>query len=274
MSVDHLAQAAIQAFATRQEVREIFCFGSYSQGSSDRYSDLDLQVVTDAYALSLHDLVATVRTIDEPLVLFPLFSQPEQAAFTILFRSYPLYQKLDLGIQQRTIPVPFADATSVYRRERSTDQIPVTQNPCSEMDWMTTLSPRVRVFYDRFLGATRYTKYRKRGQPLTAYKFYRSLLSSFLGDAYCQLTEKVTSESELGLLEYQALDRTANAAVVKYLYPGDESHMNALIVEILSHMLSQAHSQIEPLHAENLSVMLQFVAQELDVSLAMTTLQS
>jgi len=224
--------------------------------------------------LSLRDLVATMRAIDEPLVLFPLFSQAEQAAFTILFRSYPLYQKLDLGIQLPTIAIPFAGATSVYRRKDSSNLASMAQHPCPEMDWMMTLSPRVRVFYDRFLGATRYTKYRKRGQPLTAYKFYRSLLSSFLGDAYCQLTEKVTSERELGLLEYQALDRTANAAVVKYLYPGDESHMNALIVEMLSQMLIQAHSQIEPLHAENLSVMLQFVAQELDVSLAMTTLQS
>ena len=269
-SVDHLAQAAIEAFAKRQEVQEIFAFGSYPQGCHDRYSDIDLQVMTDHYALSLRDLVATVQDIGEPLVIFPLFSQAEQAAFTILFRTYPLYQKLDLGVQQATIPMPFAGATSVYRRELSADRIAMAQKPCSEMDGMTTFSPRVRLFYDRFLGATRYTKYRKRHQPLTAYKFYRSLLSSFLIDAYSQLTEKAISESELGLLEYQALDRAADAAVVKYLYPGDDRHMNVLVVEMLSQMLTQARSQIEPLHAENLSVILQFVAQELDVPFAVT----
>src|SRR5579864_3798508 len=98
-----LAGRTITIFAARPEVRKIVQFGSLVRGTADQYSDVDLEVITDHPANTIRDVNTLFKRIDEPLVIFPVREGTDQAAYTVLFRHYPLYHKLDIGIGSRDI---------------------------------------------------------------------------------------------------------------------------------------------------------------------------
>ena len=268
-----LAERTIALFAARPEVRKIVQFGSLVRGTADQYSDVDLEVITDHYACTIRDVNMLLKRIDEPLVIFPVREGTDQAAYTVLFRHYPFYQRLDIGIgsqdiataadfSTRQIMVAAKDMQCAYIRS---DGI---APPSDEMaDGNPSLpglgsSPNVRALYDTFIGATRYVKYRKRRCALTAYKFYRAILNDFLLNAH-RHTWSETQKTSLGLMDYLALDGAGSDAFVRYLYPADEHVMNTWVIEMLSTLLFSSKADIDTHHWEALSTILQFIVQEL-----------
>lgn len=271
----HLAARAIAVFASRPEVRKIVQFGSLGRRTADQYSDVDLEIVTDKSARTIGDIPALVERIDEPFVIFAVRELAEQAAYTVLFRHYSFYQRLDIGISSQDI-VTAADFSSrhllvdaagmhvVYCR--SHDDLASFEGPscvCGSAASVSSSPSPVRTLYETFLGALRYVKYRKRQKELAAYKFYRAIQSDFLLDTYRHLWPE-SQKTSLGLMDYLTLERIGHEDYARYLYPGDEREMNIQVIEMLSMILLHATSGLDTHHREALSTIIQFVAQELN----------
>ncbi len=257
-NVEALAATTIHSFAEQLEVQQIFLFGSYARGTYDQYSDVDLHVVTGDFAKTLARLSLIFENIGGVLLQFPIRASEGEVAYTVLFKNYPLYNKLDISILHPRARIPFSDSKSVYWRDvepgdHHSDFVP------------PTFAHARHTIYNYLLGALRYTKYRKRGMHFSAYKFYKAQLESFLLTRYQQIADDLTVE-KMGILEHQALDNGEEYAGLKrYLYAGNEHAMDSLYVELLQAALHDAKLHIESDDEEALTQILTFVKSELDL---------
>jgi predicted nucleotidyltransferase len=116
-NAQHLANRTIEVFAERPEVRKIVQFGSLVKGTADQYSDVDLEIIADQSDCIIRDVIALFQHIDEPVVIFPVRGGADQAAYTVLFRHYSFYHRLDIGIGNQDI----VTATDFSTRELLVD---------------------------------------------------------------------------------------------------------------------------------------------------------
>lgn len=254
--VQQLFSRAIQTFTTDSSVSEIYVFGSYEKEIHDRYSDVDLHVVSQNFDATMSRLADYLSNIDRVLVAFPLTAEPGYAAYMVLFEHYPLYTKLDINIADSTTnSFPFAQKTCVYRREPQPPYSPSTLLPTCFEEPLNTL-------YGYYLGAIRYMKYRQRGKHFTAYKFYRAQLDQTLLRHYQTATSDISVE-RLGTLEYQCLDACSESSELKrYLYPANEHEMDALYIELLQQLTHEFAASYNEHHQKVFQFILTFLKQE------------
>ncbi|GCE28709.1 hypothetical protein KDA_41930 [Dictyobacter alpinus] len=237
--VEQLCSRAVQAFAEESEVVEIGLFGSYAQRTNDRYSDIDLHVVSHDFDTTMSHFMACLSKIGRVLVAFPLTVRVGYAAYMVLFEDYPLYNKLDINIADRDNTIPFAPTTCIYRR----DTVP----PYTVSSLLPSrFEEPLNLLYDSYLGALRYMKYRQREKHFSAYKFYRAQLERLLVIWYQDMSHD-HAIARLGILEYQQLDtHPSSADMQRYLYPANEQMMDQLYLELLqmlTHTLPSTYSQ-------------------------------
>lgn len=256
--VHRLFTQTLAAFSQRMEVQEILAFGSFCHGGYDQYSDIDLHIVSSDVQQTIEQLQQILTPVGNILLQYPLRIEPGEAAYTLLFTNYPLYQKLDITILSPSAKMPFDGYRSVYQTTS-----PISARPTNFL--YPGLEEPVRTLYDYYLGALRYVKYRKRGKHFSAYKFYRAQVDHFLQHIYQQVTGD--AKSKLGILEYQALDKEPDMnSWSKYLYPASAENMNILYAELLQYMLDNALSALEESHQLAIQTMLTFIRQKLHIS--------
>lgn len=256
-SLQQLYSATLQAFTQRPEVQKIYLFGSMEQNTHDDYSDVDLHIVSNDFDTTMHDLDLIMNTIGEPFVWDPFFHpQPGNTGYAILFRDYPLYNRLDITILDTITPPAVAQGTCIYRNPQESVYRPSTYQP----PWMEEALLRP---YGYGIGAIRYAKYRKRGKQLSAYKFYRAQCDYYFLKRYEQETREVKTRADLSL--YMALDHLSDSTLERYIYPENELAMNRLYLELLDGMLLQEQSTLSAAHLEALTEIVTFVREELIV---------
>ncbi|GCE23476.1 nucleotidyltransferase domain-containing protein [Dictyobacter kobayashii] len=256
--VHKLFTDTVNAFSQRLEVQEILAFGSFCHGNYDQYSDVDLHVVSADVQQTIEELQQILVPVGDILLQYPLRIESGEAAYTLLFKNYPLYQKLDVTILSPVATVPFDGYHSVYQTS-----LPLLYNPTD------FLAPRLeepaRTLYNYYLGALRYAKYRQRGKHFSAYKFYRSQVDRYLLQIHQQVTGK--AEPKLGILEYQALDKEPAATDwSRYLYPYSAANMNSLYAELLQRMLDDALPALPTSHRAAIQTIHAFIQQELRIN--------
>ncbi|MBO0794908.1 MAG: nucleotidyltransferase domain-containing protein [Ktedonobacteraceae bacterium] len=253
--VEHLSCQAIQAFAADPHVYEMFLFGSYEKKTHDRYSDVDLQVVSQNFDATMSQFRRCLSDIGQVLVAFPLVAQVGYAAYMVLFENYPFYTKLDINVSDVERCTPFSTKACVYRRDVIPSHEVSTYQPVLFEEPLNTL-------YGYYLGAIRYMKYRKRGKHFSAYKFYRAQLDYLLSRWYREVSHEHSIE-RLGILEYQLLDMREESAVLKrYLYPGNEQTMDMFYIEMLQKIADESQSSLNKEHKKVLNSMLDFLKRE------------
>lgn len=253
--VEHLFSQAVQTFALDPYVSEMFLFGSYEKKTHDRYSDVDLHVVSQNFDATMSKFWRALSDIGQVLVAFPLAAHVGHAAYMVLFENYPLYTKLDINISDTRQCVSFAEKICVYRRDVIPASIASTFLPALFEEPLNTL-------YGYYLGAIRYMKYRKREKHFSAYKFYRAQLDHFLLKRYREISNARCVE-RLGILEYQALDTCEESTALKrYLYPENEHTMDKLYLELLQNMTHKIKSYFNENDEKASKTILHFLAQE------------
>ena len=253
--VEQLSTRAVQTFARDPHVYEMFLFGSYEKKMHDRYSDVDVHVVSQNFDATMSLLWHSLSDIGQVLVAYPLAAHVGYAAYMVLFENYPLYTKLDINISDTKNSVPFAEKTCVYRR----DVIP----PNAASTFLPALFEEpLKTLYGCYLGAIRYMKYRKREKHFSAYKFYRAQLDQHLLRWYREVSHERFVE-RLGILEYQVLDtREESTALKRYLYPENEQTMDMFYLELLQNMTHELESYFDENHEKASRAILNFLAQE------------
>lgn len=251
----------------------LYAFGSLATGSADRFSDVDLELITVDLASTLAYRQAMYAVIDSPALEWRIHPSRSDWAATVLFRHISPYQRLDIGFSQWT---PDIAATM------PTPSVLLWQQPAQEA---TTLilrdagySPNVATFehyvVEMFLSAVRYAKTRKRGQYLTSYRFASALASALLAlvhagndndparlrlklstHDYLALDRRVPEETVLGLLEnldFSSPERM-DRSVVGFLYQS-----KCVLTKTLGHTLAPD---------ELLDQLLTFVMRELELAM-------
>ncbi|GER91845.1 hypothetical protein KDW_60070 [Dictyobacter vulcani] len=253
--VEQLYTRAVQAFAAEPEVSEIGLFGSYAKGTHDRYSDIDLHVVSQDFDTTMNHLAACLAHIGQVLVAFPLTARVGYAAYVVLFEDYSPYTKLDLSIADTANNLPFADTTCVYHTETISPATASTYQPAR-------FAEPLNILYDSYLGALRYIKYRQRWQHFSAYKFYRAQLDRLLVMCYHDISNADTVE-RLGILEYQHLDKhSASTNMQRYLYPENAQMMDRLYIDLLEMQTRTLQPADHPDHQNIFTMILAFLASE------------
>jgi len=254
-SLQKLYVATLQAFTQRPEVQKIYLFGSMEQNTHDDYSDADIHIVSSDFDTTMHDIDSIMNVIGEPFVWYPFFHpQPGSTGYAILFRDYPLYNRLDITILDTITPPVVAQGTCIYRNPRESVYHPSTYQPPHMEEMLHQL-------YGYGIRAVRYAKYRKRGMPLSAYRFYRAQCDYYFLKRYEQEKREVKTKVDLPL--YTALDHLADSTLERYIYPENELAMNNLYLELLNTMLQQEQSMLSAAHLEALTEIITFVREEL-----------
>ena len=145
----------------------------------------------------------------------------------------------------------------VYSNPKECSPHPSTYQP-------PQMEEKLRLLYGYSIGAIRYAKYRKRGKPFSAYKFYQAQCEySFL-----KRYEKETQESKMkmDLSAYMVLDQFPDSVLQHFLYPENERAMNRLYLELLDVMLHEERLTLSTDHLEALTGIIAFVCDELALS--------
>ncbi len=123
-------------------------YGSIETKTNDKYSDIDIEVTpTNTKAFYLNFL-KHLESINSYYVVFPVVVNENPQVFTIVWKKKSLYKKLDLRIN------------AVLDLELVKNSYDFNEN--------------LRPFYDLYIGALRFIKYRKRKELIASMKFYRS----------------------------------------------------------------------------------------------------
>jgi len=254
-SLQALYTATLQAFTQRPEVQKVYLFGSMEQNKQDIYSDLDVHIVSSDFDATMKDLVSIMNMIGEPFVWYPFHPQPGNTGYAVLFRDYPLYNRLDITILDTLTPPVVAQGTCIYNDPKECPSHPSTYQP-------PHMEETLRRLYGYGIGAVRYVKYRKRGKPFSAYKFYQAQCEYYFLKQY----EKNTGDARVKMdpSVYMELDQFPDNGLQRYLYPENEQTMNRFYLELLDAMLHEEQMTLSIDHLEALTRIITFVRSELD----------
>lgn len=162
-------------------------YGSVEAKTNDKYSDIDIEVTpTNTKAFYLNFL-KHLKSINSYYVVFPVIVNENPQVFTIVWKNQSLYKKLDLRINAKL-------------------DLELVKNSYN-------FDGKLRPFYDLYIGAIRFIKYRKRKELIASMKFYRSAHEYLL---------RVDPKPKL---------------LHKYFFLNDEHHVDIYFVEILKKYL-------------------------------------
>lgn len=167
------------AEACRRLTVALYAFGSLAGGSPDRFSDVDLELITVDLASTLAHRQSMYAAIDTPALEWQIHPSTSDWAATVLFRHISPYQRLDIGFNQWTpnFATKAPSPSVLLWRQRAQEQSTLIFRDAG-------YSPKVASFehyvVEMYLSAIRYAKTRKRGQHLTSYRIASALASSVL----------------------------------------------------------------------------------------------
>lgn len=135
-------------------IKSVSFYGSIENKNEDEFSDIDITINIKKPDKFYKDFKKIISSIGDYYVIFPMLIERKLQVFSIIFKRYPLYKKLDLRVNV---------STSVK------DLGNIIEHKVSSFD-----------FYNQFIGAIRFVKYRRRRELTPSMKFYRSFHESLV----------------------------------------------------------------------------------------------
>jgi predicted nucleotidyltransferase len=272
--LDALLQRLIACLPGVPGFRTLSLFGSVAEGRADGYSDIDMILTTDDLPAAQHAVLDVLEAGVGPVEsCWAIALRPDEWNPTIIFSEEGYYHKLDLGLVASTAVTPTIppEQTTVLVTQ------PVGHQRASAPESTAYLPPYGSVGHfllGQLLGGNRYCKARKRGQPLTCYRFVSAAADWCLRALHVRLTGKVMWQGKLSTEEYAVLGgldtggrgRTILAAL-DYSTP---EKMDQSLCGIFRH-LYELCGEISAMQSEVLPVgmferMLDFMRTELDIA--------
>lgn len=238
----YLLEACKETLPQLPGFRSLSLFGSMAEGCADGYSDIDLIATTDDLPGAKTALLGLLEGIGPIEFCWVMNFRPDEWNPTIVFRNEGYFHKLDLGL---------TDAQAVE------PSIPIGQTTLL-IEGQTTPTPAVRecngyvpqekslghFLLGQYIGCCRYVKARKRGQPLTCYRFAGAAAQRRLAFRYARLTGDPGFRSNLSTWDYQRLDALLSpedhAALLHGLDFSALATMDAAVRTAMGSMLTDA----------------------------------
>lgn len=228
----------ITTFQSLNETKKIAVFGSIASKKHDKYSDLDLEIQTNNYNFFSKNFKKIVSSIASPFVIFPAVNEPGNGIFTIIWRGFSFYQRLDLRIFDESKQLSSgSQVIYISNKKRQSSRKLKPLNTIIKMSFDENLRP----FYDFYIGATRYVKHSKRKEHLSSFKFYRSALDSFINLHFFSSQAKKFVNSTPGVIEFASLDRSIKNSekhpITQYLYIKNHLGMDKNYIKLTENYL-------------------------------------
>ncbi|QQG47326.1 MAG: hypothetical protein HY044_04345 [Candidatus Woesebacteria bacterium] len=224
-----LYESSLETFSGLPQVSRIAIYGSGAKKSFDRYSDLDLEVQLSEWNTLSTKIESSLKKIDSPFIVFPAVNDPGNGVLTVLWRNFPFYQKLDMRLTSSDTPLS-EGSEIVYEKKKNGKSDEKTKKLLK-----LSFEENYRPFYDMFIGATRFAKHRRRGEYLSAYKFYRSGWESLAKLYLFDLKEGKYTNNIISIENLKVLDREDKSIaniLAKYISSNpqniDEYYVNLL----------------------------------------------
>ncbi len=213
--LDGLQSALSAALRDLPGAHALYLFGSRAAGRGDGYSDLDLQVVTTDLAASVAARHAALAPLGPLALEWPIERAADRCAATLLFARASHYHKVDLGFiagagaALADLPAGLAaPAVALWTGNRSPAALPPAPGPA----YLPEPGTPGHLLTGQLLGAVRYVKARKRGQPLTCWRFAAAAVEALAGLLHARAVGAAPTGRRPTTWEYAALDALLDRA--------------------------------------------------------------
>ena len=214
--LDGLQAALSAALRALPGARALYLFGSRAAGRGDGYSDLDLQVVTTDLAASVAARHAALEPLGPLALEWPIERAADRWAATLLFARASHYHKVDLGFiaggagtARSDLPAGLAaPAVPLWTGNRPPAALPPAPGPA----YLPEPGSPDHLLTGQLLGAVRYVKARKRGQPLTCWRFAAAAVEALAGLLHARAVGAAPTGRRPTTWEYAALDALLDRA--------------------------------------------------------------
>lgn len=156
---------------------DLYLFGSRARGTGDGYSDIDVEVFTADLAAAKKVWPGFLARVAHIEVAFPLVGAlagvQVDAAYMLLLRGESSYHTVDVGLRDTVERDSFAaampEAVRLWHLEPGCGQ--ADQPP--GQTYTPAPGTAGHLLFDELISGVRYVKARKRGQPLTCWRYMR-----------------------------------------------------------------------------------------------------
>jgi predicted nucleotidyltransferase len=218
-----LKSKILNVFSQESEVTNIYTFGSINSTKFDKYSDIDLTIVTSDIHKTSTNLLNTLNNIDDVLAIFTLTETETSAAYTVFFKNFSLFQKLDIGITIDGNHI-FENSKLEYENRNA-----LVQNPSSlSKQKESNIDHEI---LDIFIGALRYIKYIKRDEVWLAYKFYKSFV-----EIYLKSNIDPTTNTKLDLEGYKKVQEELGNRSTDLIFISSQDDMSKMYLKYLNQL--------------------------------------
>lgn len=248
---------------------ELRAFGSLTRDDHDRYSDVDLEILTTTPDASIDARQAVIERVAPVLLEWRIDPTDSAWAATILFENLSPWRRLDLGITSVERAAPSAarsEQTVLWRQEAA----PTFSAPMRTPGYAPTVGTAEHAMLGHLLSATRYVKARKREQVFTAYRFASSLAAWTFSALEAERTGRLDAlQQQPSTTSFVALDRELppqdRRSLLALFDFSSPERMDAAVLAILRHALTlhDALPGTGPFPSPIADHLLAFVADEL-----------
>lgn len=165
-------------------VTAVTVFGSSADSRCDQFSDIDIRATTIDVGLTCSKLHAALSTIDAIELEWPIASEPENWAATIVFEHLSPLQKLDLSIGP-----PSVDPSDSNRNQANMTPDSDGHTGISSSVYRPMMGSLEHEVISQLLGTTRYVKARRRGHVLSCWRFASALVDAVIATAYSGIVD-------------------------------------------------------------------------------------
>ena len=183
-SLDNLLARISNALRSLPGAQALYLFGSAADPArKDRYSDLDLQVISSQFELSRAAWPAVLSRVGKLALVFQLDPDDpaaQETAFTLGFEGQSFYHKVDFGITDWRLSDGYFNQLEgkvlLWQQEALAE--PLEAAP--QTAWRPVWDSPGHFLLGELLSSVRYTKARKRRQHLTCWRFLSAKFNALL----------------------------------------------------------------------------------------------
>jgi len=204
--LDLLLERVSEACRLLPGTTELHLFGSSADPARrDKYSDLDLQVVSGHYWLSLAAWPGILSLAGRLTLIYPLGNKPRATAYTVAFAEFSPYHKLDIGLSAAGDPLPGVLDEPQRLLWRQSARLAPTPYPLHSA-YQPEPGSAAHFITGQMLAAVRYIKARKRGQALLCWRYLSAAIHALLISLRWDGDPLRFDASPLSNRDYQQLD--------------------------------------------------------------------